>query len=261
MATPPAGSSLLFGALADFGSIKQRKNGTYRMVLKGIDEIDWFTDRPDRVAGEWSPKKLVRKWDGLFRGVEPNAQATFEVGSKRKLLTFEMFKPQLSDSNQTLSFKVRGISQKSKDLLTGLRNKRISDPSLFIDDGAYYNESWVENLVSAMLVNPPWANGWDLSGVILSGANLGGANLYGANLNGADISWAGLVGANLNGANLSDASLNDTDLTTANLTAANLTGADLTNSLLGGVTTDFATWSNTTCPDGSNSDNNPSGGF
>ena len=93
------------------------------MVLKGIDEIDWFTDRPDRVAGEWSPKKLVRKWDGLFGGVEPNAQATFEVGSERKLVTFEMFKPELSDSNQTLSFKIRGVGQKSKDLLTGLRNK------------------------------------------------------------------------------------------------------------------------------------------
>ena len=135
MAKPPAGSSLLFGALADSGRIKQRKNGSYRMVLKGIDDIDWFTDRPDRDAGEWSPKKLVKKWDSLFGDVEPNAQATFEVSSKRKLVTFEMFKPKLSDSNQTLSFKVRGISEKNKDLLTGLRNKRLSDASLFIDDG------------------------------------------------------------------------------------------------------------------------------
>ena len=61
MAKPPAGSSLLFGALADSARIKERKNGSYRMVLKGVDEIDWFTDRPDRVAGEWSSKKLVKK--------------------------------------------------------------------------------------------------------------------------------------------------------------------------------------------------------
>ena len=99
MAQPPAGSSLLFGALADSGRIKQRKNGSYRMVLKGVDEVNWFTDRPDRFAGEWSPKKLVKKWEGLFGDVEPNAQATFEVGNKRKLVTFEMFKPTLSDSN------------------------------------------------------------------------------------------------------------------------------------------------------------------
>ena len=52
MAKPPAGSSLLFGALADSGRIKQRKNGSYRMVLKGIDEIDWFTDRKEVCNGE-----------------------------------------------------------------------------------------------------------------------------------------------------------------------------------------------------------------
>ena len=95
------------------------------MVLDGVDEIDWFTDRPNRVAGEWSPKKLVRKWDVLFSDGDgaPNAQATFEVGNKRELVTFEMFKPKLGNSNQTLSFKVRGIGEKSKDLLTGLRKK------------------------------------------------------------------------------------------------------------------------------------------
>ena len=134
MATPSAGSSLLFGALAETGLIKQRKNGSYRMVLKSVDEIDWFTDRPDRVAGEWSPEKLVKKWESLFGGDEPNAQATIEVGSKRQLVTFEMFKPKLGDPNQTLSFKVRGIGEKNKDLLTGLRNKRLPDASLFIDD-------------------------------------------------------------------------------------------------------------------------------
>ena len=58
LAKPPSGSSLLFGALADSGRIKQRKNGSFRMVLKGVDEIDWFTDRPDRVAGERSPKRF-----------------------------------------------------------------------------------------------------------------------------------------------------------------------------------------------------------
>ena len=47
-AQPPAGSSLLFGALADSGRINQRKNGSYRMVLKGVESINWFTDRPER---------------------------------------------------------------------------------------------------------------------------------------------------------------------------------------------------------------------
>ena len=97
MANPPAGSSLLFGALADSGRIKQRKNGSYRMVLKGVDEIDWFTDRPDRVEGTWKPQKLLRKWDKYFATSEPNAQASFKVGEKRELITFEMFKPKFNN--------------------------------------------------------------------------------------------------------------------------------------------------------------------
>ena len=159
MAKPPAGSSLLFGALADSARIKQRQNGSYRMVLRGIDHIDWFTDRPDRVAGEWSPKKFVRKWNRLFGDVEPNAQATFSaplreeyentdlnyittsvVGSKRELVTFEMFKPKLNDLRQKLSFKIRGIGKKNKDLLTGLRDESLSEASLFIDDASTGSE-------------------------------------------------------------------------------------------------------------------------
>ena len=52
MAKPPAGASLLFGALADSGRIKQRKNDSYQMVLKCVDEIDWFTDRKEVCNGE-----------------------------------------------------------------------------------------------------------------------------------------------------------------------------------------------------------------
>ena len=68
-------------------------------------------------------------------------------------MTFEMFKPNFSDSNQTLSFKVQGIGEKNKDLLTGLKNKRLSDASLFIDDGTTGDETatmkvWNDSVLS-----------------------------------------------------------------------------------------------------------------
>ena len=66
-----------------------------------------------------------------------------------------------------------------------------------------------------------------------------------------DLTGAYLKGANLTGANLSNAYLNSANLTDANLTNANLTDANLTD----------ITWSNTKCPDGTNSDKNPSCGF
>ena len=100
--------------------------------------------------------------------------------------------------------------------------------------GAVLNQS---NLTGANLA------GANLSGAILSQTNLTGANLAGANLSGAILSKANLTGANLAGANLSGAILNQT-----NLTGANLRGAITTRATFNQVT-----WSNTTCPDGTNS--------
>ena len=246
VAKPPAGSSLLFGVLADSGRIKQRKNGSYRMVLKGVDEIDWFTDRPDRVAGDWSPKKLVRKWDSLFGDVEPNAQATFSaplweesediekgflsmsvVGSKRELVTFEMFKPRLNDSNQTLSFKVRGVGKKNKDLLTGLRNEKLSDASLFIDDASAPEPNIPLPQPAPASTNPESGSIEDLSfrleialavdPVRLSYANMSQMNLRGFDFRGAYLNGADLTGADLTNAYLQGAYMKDAILTGANM--------------------------------------------
>ena len=147
MAKPPAGSSLLFGALADTGRIKERKNGTYRMVLKGIDDIDWFTDRPDRVAGEWSPKKLVKEWDVLFSDGDgaPNAQMSYTwttfmdfVGAMkgRSNMSFEMFKPSVNKKGTKLSFEIKGIGKKNKERVAAQADRDVEDISLFIDDGS-----------------------------------------------------------------------------------------------------------------------------
>jgi YVTN family beta-propeller protein len=85
--------------------------------------------------------------------------------------------------------------------------------------------------------------GGSLGGCNLGGANLTNAQLAGANLKGANLKDAILVGANLAGANLQGANLIGADLTGANLTGANLKGANLKG----------VVWSNTTCPDGTNS--------
>ena len=60
------------------------------MVLKGVDEIDWLTDRPDRVEGTWKPQKRLTKGNKPFERSEPNAQTTPEAGERRKILTLVM---------------------------------------------------------------------------------------------------------------------------------------------------------------------------
>ena len=88
-------------------------------------------------------------------------------------------------------------------------------------------------------------------GVDLSGADLRLAILRFADLRGADLSNAYLGAADLRLADLRFANLTGAGLIMANLFDADLTGATLQGAQLSGVH-----WYNTTCPDGTNSDNN-----
>ena len=95
-----------------------------------------------------------------------------------------------------------------------------------------------------------------LAGAYLAGANMANANLNGGNLAGAILDDANLAGANLNNANLGGALLNGADLSGANLHGADLTGANLSGADVAGANFTNAIWSNTICPNGSNSDAN-----
>jgi uncharacterized protein YjbI with pentapeptide repeats len=99
----------------------------------------------------------------------------------------------------------------------------------------------------------------------LGGAYLGSADLEHANLISADLFGTRLYSANLTSTNLKYASLSMSSLLSADLSKANLTNADLSwvtftdANLTGAKVTGAAFydnyWFNTTCPDGTNSNN------
>ncbi len=97
---------------------------------------------------------------------------------------------------------------------------------------------------------------WTLADGYLMGpqALLNGAELAKADLAGLDLAGASLFEATLTSADLTGADLTGTDLTEATLTKANLTNSDLTGAFLDGAVLTSVTWSNTICPDGTNSD-------
>jgi hypothetical protein len=79
----------------------------------------------------------------------------------------------------------------------------------------------------------------DLSNMSLVMYNISGNDLSRSNLSGSDLRYADLTNANL---------------TLVNLTSAKLANADLTGALGTPAWTSGAVWSDTTCPDGTNSD-------
>ena len=109
--------------------------------------------------------------------------------------------------------------------------------------------------VTVVKTNLQGANlqGFDLAGASLPGVNLEGANLLRVNAAGADFTGAELQGANLQQGTFTNATFRNAHLNGANLQGANLTGADLTGATTNGANLHGIIWSNTTCPDGTNS--------
>jgi phospholipase C len=98
--------------------------------------------------------------------------------------------------------------------------------------------------------------GWNLAGIHANDASFAKANLGGAFLVDGVFTGGSLKGADLSGANLTGANLQGTNLMGANLMNANLRHAVLTGSHLNGANLKGVIWSDTTCPDGSNTDVN-----
>ena len=182
------------------------------MVLEGVDEINWFTDRPNRAEGSWKPQKLLQRWDKSFITSESNAQTTVEIDGGREILTFEMFKPKMKSGK--MMFNIKPISNSGNDKLTGVQDIELSHSSLFIDPATSVVPSCFPNCYEA-----------DLRGLDMSGQNLF------SNFLKADLSPKGATKTNLSNTILFGAILNG-----AGLGRANLTGT---------------IWKETTCPDGS----------
>jgi hypothetical protein len=108
------------------------------------------------------------------------------------------------------------------------------------------------------------ARGADFQGTVIEGTNGGppgpadwhAADLSGANLIGAVLATVNFAGANFSDVKARSAALQNDNLTNSDFTGADLTGAYLFQSDLTGANLTGVIWSSTTCPDGTNSNDN-----
>jgi uncharacterized protein YjbI with pentapeptide repeats len=93
----------------------------------------------------------------------------------------------------------------------------------------------------------------NLSGAEANNANFAGSNLEHAFAENATLTGASLVSANLSGVDFTGANLQGANLQGSNLNGANFRHANLSGAHLGGANARNVNWSDTVCPDGSNS--------
>jgi hypothetical protein len=133
-------------------------------------------------------------------------------------------------------------------------NADVAAGYLLDEDAAGANAAAAESGIGGSNLRGLDLSGINLMGVGLPNDNLAGDNLTGANLSNSNLQGTSLRGANLNGANLAGATLIGATLQGANLQNADLTNANLAGSTTQGASLGGAKWSNTICPDGTNSD-------
>ena len=163
---------------------------------------------------------------------------------------------------------------------TSLRDADLAGVQLSGADLAGVSSGLVTGSPASLPVGWTFFNGYlvgagaNLRGAALSGDNMPGINLSGANVSeakftGDDLTGAIFTGATVDDTGFEDANLTDADFSGDNLDGSNFTGADLSGTefadanlqnatftgTTGDATTDVTgvTWLDTTCPDGTNS--------
>ena len=86
--------------------------------------------------------------------------------------------------------------------------------------------------------------------------DLSGVNLTGTDFSDSDLSHWEFGRAIINYADMSNTLLVEADLSDVELKNTNFTGADLTNAVMGGTDLTGATWTDATCPDGTEANDN-----
>ena len=189
--------------------------------------------------------------------------------------------PTLEPGADLVNCDLSGREMEGVDLSNAdLTGANLNDASLFtttLDGAIFDNASLLNTLMEdAHAHNASFINA-DLRGADLYFANFNNANLTGANISntwlhsfdlpGAIVQNANFSGSNMRFMNMRDTDLRGADLSFAELLYTNFSNADLRDAtLLGaerenGVSFDGVIWGNTTCADGSNSDDNDGDNF
>jgi hypothetical protein len=242
--------SLLFVQDAEGGTI----DDDVLTMVEVSPNTGWFTDRPNREAGQMATADFVSLWDegNTFDIDPPNADFTCQADGDTVNAVVELLSPVAN--GPTLTYDVLRVGDTPAGDFDCDRNVH-----LFIDSadagrlrpmpggggiiinggggGGGGGSSSGANCATAqggsLDLNNAYLKGCDLNGMNLNYAALSHAFARDANLSNADLEQANLERADLTDANLSGASLSGADLTDAYMPGANLTGVLGWNSVIG----------------------------
>ena len=115
MAKPPSDAPVLFDVQSESSTIKQRKDGSYKLVMKDVEKVHWVTDNDDAKEGLINAKAYARNFDEYYgKNAEVSAYQTFTLADglkgKRK---FSISDAKYDQKSKTLVYDIE-FRQKNK---------------------------------------------------------------------------------------------------------------------------------------------------
>ena len=247
MAKPPSDAPVLFDVQSESSTIKQDKDGSYKLVMEDVEKVHWETDDAEAKDGYYSAKKYAKNYDTYYgKDAEVSAYETFTLadGSKEKC-KFTITDVKYNQELNKLVYDIEPANKKQADKITGIEGEVLVESAVYSSTRSGWKrtpDAW------GVRWRPLWwyrgDTGKQLELESLRWADIRRAPLKNSNLKWADLRWAILKDADLRGADMWEAVMWMTDLRGADLTGA-LNLVPHRNQL------DHARWGETTCPDGS----------
>ena len=127
MAITIKANGLRFDWTTNKSVIKTTKDGKHKIIMHGIDMINWENNTADNSDGTWTPKKFSDSWNNYYGIHEPVTRSIHALkGGNKEQLTYTIDDPKYNRKRNILSFHIEAVNAKQHsnlEKLTGLNLK------------------------------------------------------------------------------------------------------------------------------------------
>ena len=124
MAKPPSNTPVLYDVKSDTRTLKQNKDGSYQLVMEGVEQVHWVTDDAKAEDGYTSAKKYAKNFDEYYgKDTEVKAYETFSKtdGTKEKL-KFSINNAKYNQNSNKLVYNITPENENQAEKITGIKS-------------------------------------------------------------------------------------------------------------------------------------------
>ena len=147
MTKPPSDAPVLFDVQSESSTIKQGKDGSYKLVMEGVEKVHWETDDAEAKEGYYGAKKYAKSYDTYYgKDAEVSAYETFTLadGSKEKC-KFTITDVKYNQKSNKLVYDITPKNKKQADKITGIEGEAQAESAVYSTERTRWRPDWMPN--------------------------------------------------------------------------------------------------------------------